>query len=396
MSDQFGDVLNRRNNGSMKWETAYIQKRFQIEVNEQTELYPLFIADMDYKESFAVKQQLQQYIDAMDFGYFHVQDHFYQSIIEWYQDIHHITLQKEWIIPSIGTITTLHLLCDMLARQKDIVFMTPVYGPFYHCAKIGQPFMLPLINRHQRYEIDFFHLEHLFQIHDVRVLLFCNPHNPGGRMWTYEELHRLVKLCQKYQVIILSDEIHGDLQLTEQRFVSLIEFSQEYSQIMVSTSPNKTFNISALTTSFVLCSDSLLKKQFEDYLDRLHLGVNRMGIDMIEMVYRYGKDWFMQLKTAIRQNVSLVAEKLKDTDMSVMMPDCGYMIWVYLPQVSDIDAFILALAKDTHVLLESGSRFVEHYQGWLRINVATDQDLLKEAMERFVRFYHDYTQMPQR
>lgn len=385
MSHCFDDILNRRGNGSMKWEDEYIQKRFHI--TDTKDIYPLFIADMDFQMDETVKEKMFSFLKDPDLGYFHVQDSFYESVVNWYSHIHHLTIEKDWIVPSIGTITTLNLLCDMLARNENIVIMPPVYGPFKTCSEVGHTISLPLIYTNGRYDIDYDGLIDICSKQNIKVLMLCHPHNPGGRMWSQDELQKLVDICKKYHVIILVDEIHGDLQLTDKKFISMIEFADIYDQIIVSSSPNKTFNISALSTSFILCCNPQLRQQYTDYLNHLHLGCNRMGVKMIEFVYNYGQDWYKELLQYIKQNMSMAITYLKQADMEVMVPDSGYLIWVRLPRIKDVDQFVLDLAKETHVLLETGARFVSQYDGFVRINVATSRSLLEKAMKLFIDYY---------
>ena len=392
MTYNFNDILNRRNNSSMKWEAPYIKKRFHIDIDDHTEIFPMFIADMDFKMDINVKNKLHSLIEEPDFGYFHIQDSFYQSIINWYKDIHYLDIHKNWIVPSIGTISSLHLACDMIASDKEIVIMTPVYGPFLNCAKIGHPITLPLLLEDNRYIIDFINLEKIFKNHNIKVLLFCNPHNPGGRIWSKEELKQLVLLCKQYDVTILSDEIHGDFIFNNQKYTSLLEFHDIYDYIIVSTSPNKTFNISGLSTSFILCTNKQLKEDYESYLNRLHITPNRLGINMIEYVYTYGKEWYKELLKVIQSNIDYIVNTVTLSGCTVMKPEGGFLVWVYLNNVDDVDQFILKLAKDTHVLLETGARFVDNYQGWIRINAATSPNIVQEAMKRFIQFYNTHYQ----
>ena len=390
MKHNFDLMLERRHNGSMKWEAPYINKRFHTHLQADDLFYPLFIADMDFTMDSQVKEKLVNFVNEGDLGYFHVQDSFYESIINWYDAIHHINVKKDWIIPSIGTITSLHLLADLHAKDKNILIMTPVYGPFYNCSKIGHTYTLPLKIQDQEYDIDFEQLENIFKVHQIHTLLFCNPHNPGGKAWTYEQLSRLVQLCKQYDVMIISDEIHGDMLISDKKFISLIQFFDEYDRIIVSSSPNKTFNISGLSTSFTICKNEYFNQQFQDYLKKLHIEPQRIGIYMIETVYNEGRQWYQDLLKYLRRNIEMVIGRLETTDMKIMKPDAGYLVWVHLPKIKDIDQFIIDLANQTHVLLETGSRFVDHYDGWLRINTATQYELLKEAISQFVEFYNEY------
>lgn len=390
MKHDFDSMLERRYNGSMKWETPYINKRFQTHLQADDQFYPLFIADMDFTMDHSIQNKLMSFIQAGDLGYFHVQDSFYESIIRWYHDIHGIQVEKEWIVPSIGTITSLHLLTDLFSRNQNILIMTPVYGPFMNCAKLGKPYTMPLTYQDHQYTIDFKELENTIQTQNIHTLLLCNPHNPGGKAWTYDELYQLVQICKRYQVMIFSDEIHSDILLSDEPFTSLIQFYDIYDHIFVSSSPNKTFNISGLSTSFTICKNSEYNQQFIDYLSSLHIGPQRIGTYMIESVYNEGREWYHGLLEYLKNNMETVISILETTDIEVMKPDAGYLIWVRLPKVKDIDQFIVDLANKTHVLLETGSRFVDNYEGWIRINTATQHQLLKEAINKFVEFYNEY------
>lgn len=383
-------IMNRRNNSSMKWDYKYIKKRFLIDVDDASTFYPLFIADMDFKMDKNIKEKLHQLVEEPDFGYYFTKESFFESIIDWYKDIHSIDIHKDWIVPSVGTIASMHLACDMLVNNEDVLIFTPVYGPFFNCAKIGNPKSLPLLLHNGQYSIDYVNLEKLFKEQNIKVLLFCNPHNPGGKTWDKDELYKLVLLCKQYNVTILSDEIHGDFILTEKKYTSLIEYSDIYDQIIVSTSPNKTFNISGLSTSFVLCANKELKARYESYLAKLHLGCNRLGMDMIEYVYTYGKDWYLDVLKVIKNNVNKIVEQAKEAGCEVMIPEGGFLVWVHLPGIKDVSQFILDLAKDTHVLLETGARFVDNYDGWVRINAATSSELVNTAMTLFKNYYKNY------
>ena len=392
MKYNFNDIVQRKGSGSMKWERPYILKRFNVDIPDHEDMYPMFIADMDFHLPTEVLSHMhEKYLDP-DFGYFHIQDSFYESVVDWFLEKHHMKIEKDWIIPSTGTVTSLHFICDMIARDQNILTMTPIYGPFKNCCEIGHMVTLELDLVDNRYEINFDKLEDILKNKDIKVFLLCNPHNPGGRSWTKEELKRIVLLCKEYHVLLLSDEIHGDFCLGEHCFTSMIEFADLYDDLIVSTSANKTFSISGLSTSYMLCKNEKLRQDYDRYVNRLHISCNRMGIEMIELVYRYGKEWHNELIQVIKNNVQVVLDTMNRLDIQVMKPDAGFLVWVRLDDSIDVEKFILDLAKETHVLLEPGSRFVENYQGWLRINVGTSPILVKEAMERFEQFYRSYRQ----
>lgn len=374
-------IMDRFDNGSMKWEPSYIEKRFGVKVCKEDDMYPLFIADMDYEMSDELKSRLMDICKEPDFGYFHIQESFYDSIISWY----HGLIQREWIFASLGTVTSINIFCELYARGENILMMTPIYGSFKNLGAIGNIVTCPLVLKEMRYEIDFSLLEE--KMKDCKVFVLCNPHNPSGRVWTREEISKMVLLCKKYDVILLSDEIHSDFHTSDCQFTSIYEFFDLYDKMVVSSSANKLFNISSLTTSYILCPNAMMRNDFDGFLNRMHLSYNRMGIEMTTIAYTYGRNWANQLNQMIKENIKLVEEILQGSGMELMKPDSGYLVWIYLPNVTDVDAFVRKLACETHVFLETGSRFIENYKGFIRLNVATSRSLLCQALALFKDFY---------
>ncbi|CAM3630777.1 MalY/PatB family protein [Erysipelothrix urinaevulpis] len=382
-------TLNRENNGSKKWNRNYIEKRFNIQ--EKQKIYPLFIADMDFRHSDKIIKQLEKVVLDDDFGYFDVCESYYHSICRWQKKVHHIELKEEWIIPANGTIAALHMAASALAVNDNFLIMTPVYGVFKTIGlSFGKLYDYALKEVKGRYSFDLKEIEQAIITQNINTLIFCNPHNPSGRMWTKDELKSLVGVCKKHKVKIFSDEIHGDLILTDEKFVSLIEFNDIYSDILVSTSPNKSFNLSGLTTSYLLTNNSTWKNLIEQEMLKYHISMNRMGIEASRIVYDYGQEWFSDVLVVIKENILIVEEMCRDTDLGFMAPDAGYLLWIKLDKVKDIDRYIQDLSFKTGVLLETGSRFIGNYNQYIRINVATDRNLLIEAMTLFKNHYENY------
>lgn len=383
----FETISYRKGNGSMKWGKEHISRRFQVNINDQDEIYPMYIADLDFKLPPEILDIVHEKYKNPDFGYFDIMDSYYNSIIHWHKEIHNMDIKKEWIVPSIGTVASMNIMAEIMGQNKNFLIMTPVYRPFKGCCHPGTCFTFPLDCIHEQYKIDFDTLEQSFIQNKIDILLFCNPHNPGGKCWTKNELETLVRLCKKYKVLILSDEIHADIQLSEHKFTSLLQYQNEYDQIVVSTSPNKTFSLSGLSTSYILCSNKELRQKFQGFLDRFHFAPSRMGIEMTEIVYTHGQEWLKQMNKVVWQNVMMVKATMENLNISVMMPDAGFLVWVLLDSSVDVDQFILDIAQDQKIYLESGSRFIENYEGRIRINVGTSPSLVKEAMNRFAITY---------
>ncbi|MBS6007954.1 MAG: aminotransferase class I/II-fold pyridoxal phosphate-dependent enzyme [Clostridium baratii] len=385
----FEDILDRKNNGSKKWSKEYIKKRFKLEDTE--EIYPLFIADMDFKLPEEIIEPVLDNIKSGDFGYFDVKNSFYNSVKEWYKEQYKCDIKKEWIVPSIGALTSMNLIIENIFDINDkILIFTPVYGPFKDVIKNNNMTLVchKLFIKDNRYYIDFEKLES--QLEDVRGIILCNPHNPSGRCWSKEELERLLSLCNKKNITIISDEVHGDLTLKNNKFISLAKYLDNQKNIIVISSPNKTFNIAGLNISTFLCSSKILRENLEDEFNKRKMHVNRLGCDFSTICYKNGYKWVEALKANLTENMELAIDIIKNTDIEIIEPEAGYLLWVKLPHINNIDDFIIELANNKKVLLETGSRFIENYEGFLRINIATSKEILKEAMLRLVNFYNSY------
>ena len=386
----FEEILDRKDNGSKKWSREYINKRFKISDEEN---YPLFIADMDYKLPEEIINPINELITKGDFGYFDVRDSFYDSVIWWYKKNYSCSIKKEWIVPSIGALSSMHLIVEKIFNKKDnLLIFTPVYGPFKEVVINNNMnlYKYKLKIHKDRYYIDFKELNEFIKKNNINGIIFCNPHNPSGRCWSKDELDKLVSLCKQNNIKIISDEVHGDLVLGENKFNSLSGYLEENDNIIVISSPNKTFNIAGLNISTFLCGNPELKLILENEFNNRKLHVNRFGIEVLTICYNTGFQWVEALRKNIKENMDMVINKIDIEGVEIMMPESGYLLWVKLDKVNDVDKFILELAKEKKVLLETGSRFINDYEGFVRINVATSKSILEEAMDRFVDFYKEY------
>ena len=386
----FEDILDRKDNGSKKWSREYINKRFKISDEEN---YPLFIADMDYKLPEEIINPINELITKGDFGYFDVRDSFYDSVVQWYKKNYSCSIKKEWIVPSIGALSSMHLIVEKVFNKKDnLLIFTPVYGPFKDVVINNNMnlYKYKLKIHKDRYYIDFKELNEFIKKNNINGIIFCNPHNPSGRCWSKDELDKLVSLCKQNNIKIISDEVHGDLVLGENKFNSLSGYLEENDNIIVISSPNKTFNIAGLNISTFLCGNPELKLILENEFNNRKLHVNRFGIEVLTICYNTGFQWVEALRKNIKENMDMVINKIDIEGVEIMMPESGYLLWVKLDKVNDVDKFILELAKEKKVLLETGSRFINDYEGFVRINVATSKRILEEAIDRFVDFYKEY------
>ncbi|MGB6178602.1 aminotransferase class I/II-fold pyridoxal phosphate-dependent enzyme [Carnobacterium sp.] len=326
-----------------------------------------------------------------DFGYFDVSKLFFTSIVSWYQHKLKINIDESWIVPANGTIASLHLAADAVSKNNPILIFTPVYGVFKDIAtNFGEMVTFPLEKEANDYRINFQELEKTIIEQGIKTILFCNPHNPSGKIWSNEELTKLVYLSKKYEIVILSDEIHGEINVSNKDFNSLANYMDSYSNIIVSSSPNKSFNLSGLNASYLIIKDKALKTVISAELNKFHITINRVGMEFISIVYTYGNEWHARMIQQIRINIQLVENLLSSSQVEIESPDSGYLIWIKLDKIQDVDLFVVELAQETGVLVETGSRFIGNYENYVRINVATSFNLLTIAIKKFKEYYDNY------
>lgn len=389
----FEDILYRNENGSKKWNIDYIDKRFP---KHKSIYYPLFIADMDYKLPEEITSKFTEYIQTGDFGYFDVLEKFNNSISRWYKRVNNIHIDKKWIIPGIGTLASMNIaLKATIKKNSNVLIFTPVYGPFKDIV-INNKFNLTtqkLYKKKNRYYIDFNLLEKNIVKNEIKCILMCNPHNPSGRVWSFEELNELVKICKKYDVTLISDEVHSDLVLDKGKFTSMAQFFNTYKNIIISSSPNKTFNLAGISSSYIITSDNSIYENIESEFKKNKLGINRVGYEFSTICYNYGQDWVEELTLNIKSNIKLVKELLDLDGINVMEPEAGYLLWIKLDKVINTLDFVEKLAQKTGVLVESGTRFVDGEDGYIRLNVATSKNILLKSMKELVNFYREFNEV---
>ncbi|MGL4818527.1 MAG: MalY/PatB family protein, partial [Bacilli bacterium] len=340
-----------------------------------------------------ITNEFQAFIGQGDFGYFDIEAPFTESIQHWYEKRHSVSIPKDWLLPGIGTITSIHFALGAVHKRgtKACIF-TPVYGPFRDVILNNDIELVtePLTLSNGQYRIDFESLAKTIVRENVGTIVLCNPHNPSGRVWTAAELEQLVVLCEAHDVLLVSDEVHSDIVIGEKCFTTVATFADRYDRILVSSSPNKTFNLAGLQASYLVVPNAAMRQQVTDTFTKHKIGTNRVGYAFLCACYTQGAAWVDALCVNIAENVDLVVELGATQGITVMQPEAGYLVWLHLDGVTDTDAFVQQLAQQTGVLVEGSGRFVGGEEGYIRLNVATSKALLTEALSRLGQFYNTY------
>lgn len=381
----FDEEICRIGTSSIKWDRR--KGKFQDDV------LPLWIADTDFSCPPQVAETIRKRCEHEIFGYSFAPEAFHKSIMDWFLTRHQVMIDKSWIRPCCGVVTSISYSIQALTEPGDkIVIQPPVYDPFQAVINgTGRTVVEnPLIFRDNTYAMDYEGLEAAFQT-GVKMMVLCNPHNPVGRVWTREELSRLTELCVKYQVYLVSDEIHCDIELFDHHYTSVLAFPEIQPLAVVCAAPGKTFNISGLGVSAMLIPNSELNgKIFSKLRTAWLLNPANLSMDASAAAYTYGASWLDEQLAYLEENSRLVQERLaKEAPHIVPAKHEGtFLMWLNFndfglsdPELAD------ELIHTWHLGMNSGSAFGTGGSGFMRLNIGCTKKLLNEALDRLIAMH---------
>jgi cysteine-S-conjugate beta-lyase len=353
------------------------------------EVLPLWVADMDFKTPDFIVDAIKKRAEHEIYGYTFRGDSYFQAIIDWMKRRHSWEIQKEWISFSPGVVAGLTFAIETFSKTGDgVVVQPPVYFPFFDCVKGTKRKMIenPLKIDNGRYTFDFEDLKSKID-GNTKLLLLCNPQNPGGMVWTREELTELANICLENKIMIISDEIHSDLIFEGHQHIPIATVSEEIAQnCMVSMAPSKTFNVAGLSSSILIIPNKNKFARYERAIGVGHLGMgNIFGMVAMEAAYTHGDEWLKQMLDYLWQNYLLLEDffKIRLPKVKVMKPESTYLIWLdfreYGMKNEELMRFTIENAK---VGLNDGGRFGTGGDGWLRINIGCPRSILAQALKR--------------
>ena len=367
--------------------THYAEKWKKVEADP--ELLPLWIADMDFEPLPEIRQVIRDYADHHIFGYPYASDSLYQSIIDWEGRQHGYKIERESILLIEGVVPALTVAIQSLTEEGDAVLInTPVYPPFARTVKLNNRQLVTnsLVEVDGVFRIDFDQLEKDIVENQVKLYIFCNPHNPGGRVWSKEELLAIGRLCQKHGVVLVSDEIHQDLALYGHKhdtFNMVDENFKDFSIIL--SSATKTFNIAGTKNSFAIIENPSIRKTFANrQLANNQHEVPTIGLLTTEAAFTYGDEWLTELKNVLEKNIDYVEEYLTShTRIKVMKPQGTYLIWLDFSDYQlEHDQLFELLQHQAKLILNDGLSFGKEGKHHARLNAAAPFDVIEEACQR--------------
>lgn len=376
MQYNFDQVIDRSNTGSIKW-------------HYEDDTIPLWVADMDFKAAQPIMDSITKVVDHGILGYTKQTDALYDAIINWHSSRYGLTLSKENILFSPGVVPSISLMLNLFTEVGDAVLINdPIYTPFVTKTKLNgcKVISSALKEVNGRYEFDLADIEAKIKKHKVKVFLLCNPHNPGGRVWTKDELKAILNVCKKYNVAIVSDEIHQDLTLSGHTFTPFLTLADGYEHMVVSlTSMTKTFNIAGIKGSMIFAKDKAIVKQISNQ-QRLNdeYELNLFAYKVMQSAYEQGGEWLEQALSYIEKNIDLTIDYLAThlPDIKVMRPEASYLIWLDCSAYGDDDKVLYDKLRAARVELNSGIQYGQEGHLKMRINVACPESVLKEGLQR--------------
>lgn len=382
MKSIFDEIIDRRNTYSLKWD--YCMERFG-----KDDILPMWVADMDFKSPDEVIEAIKLRAEHGVFGYTGISEKLSDALINWMQRRNRWTIEKQWIIHSPGVVTSINISILAFTDVGDkILIQSPVYYPFYSSITDNnrQLIVNSLKDNNGHYGIDFEELEKKL-CSDVKMMIFCSPHNPIGRVWNVDELEQVAKLCLKYNVLLISDEIHSDLVYKGYRHIPIASLSEEVLNNSITLiSPTKTFNLAGLSESVAIIANSELRKRFIKTLNRTGAGMlNIFGLAAAEAAYAHCEGWLEELMMYLQSNLQTLTDYFNKNipRIKVIRPEATYLAWLdckELPVAADkLKGFFTFKAK---VGLNDGITFGKEGTGFLRINFACPRVLLLEGLER--------------
>ncbi|MDD4107318.1 MAG: PatB family C-S lyase [Prolixibacteraceae bacterium] len=382
MQYDFDELISREGTNSIKYDA-------RKNVFRNGEVIPLWVADTDFRTPDFIMNAIKTRAQHEILGYTFKPDSYYESIKGWMKRRYNWEVKKDWISYSPGVVSGLTLALEIFSEPGDgIIVQPPVYFPFFESVKgTGRKIVEnPLKIENGRYIVD---MEDLKSKTDknTKVLLLCNPQNPGGTVRTYNELFELASFCLDNNILIISDEIHSDLIFPGHRHIPVATLSDDIAKnSVICMAPSKTFNMAGLSTSIIIIPDKTKVDSYEKTLNVRHLGMgNIFGSVALEAAYSQGDEWLEQLMEYLWKNYKFLEEFFRKhlPKARVMRPEATFLVWIDFTEYGMDDKELFRfIVEEAKVGLNNGDRFGTGGNGWMRLNIGCPASVLKEALTK--------------
>ena len=383
MKYNFDEVHNRLGTYCTQWD--YIEDRFH-----KKDLIPFSISDTDFIIPKPITEKIHEVADHQIYGYTRWNHHDFKSSITGYFQRHFETyIEEDWILYSPSVMYSVSILIRLLSQPGDkVLTMNPMYDSFITVIEENDRELVShnLIARNGTFEIDFDVFEE--QAKQCRILLLCSPHNPTGRIWSDEEMQKMIDICKKYHVKIISDEIHMDIQIQDRKHQPLLKYFNQYDELYTASSSSKTLNTPGLIGSYVMIPHAEIRDQFlgitrrRDFLNSASI----FGMYATMIGYTQCDDYIEQLNEYIRGNMKFLEDFIKENlpDFHFHRPDATYLAWIDCRDVPfTSDEIQDALVNVGGVAIMKGETYGSNGKKYLRMNLGCPRSKLQEGLQRF-------------
>ena len=383
MKYDFDKVISRRGTDSYKWDSA-----------ESEHVLPMWVADMDFHTAPAIVDALRLRVEHGIFGYTRVPDSYYDAVTGWFMRRHGWKMNREWIIYTSGVVPAVSAVIKALTVPGDkVLVQTPVYNCFFSSIRNNGCKMVssPLVFAGNTYTIDYEDLECKAADPKVKVMLLCNPHNPAGRVWKWEELVRIGEICIRHGVTVVSDEIHCELVFPGHRYTPFASISEDFLWHSVTClSPSKAFNIAGLQIANIVCADADRRAKIERAInDNEVCDVNPFGVIATQAAYNGGEEWLNQLIEYLYGNYLYMLEFCREhlPEFPVTILEGTYLVWMDCRKLCiSSEELERRLFAEAGLWLNAGTMYGAEGEGFMRWNIACPRTTLTEGLKCFVDF----------
>ena len=388
MTTNFDEIIEFKNTHSQKWDNMGVCGV------ESDDALAMWVADMDFRAPQAVLDVLQNEIERGVLGYYGQSESLLASICDWMKTQHDWEMDPGWISFSHGVVAGLGIVFEAFTAPDDgIIVFTPVYHAFARKieAKGRRVVESQLTLENGRYEMDLDALQSRLDGSE-KMVIFCSPHNPGGRLWDKTEINALADFCAKNDLILVSDEIHMDLVFPGSKHIpTAVAAPQITDRLVTVTAASKGFNIAGAETSFIVAADAKLQAKIMKAQSSFGGSPNRFGMLMMEAAFAGGREWSQEVCAYLAENFKVFKAGVdKIPGLSVMDMDSTYLAWVDFSGTGMARMeFTNRVAKDARVAVNQGPSFGSGGDDYLRFNIATRRDLVEEAVERLAHAFGD-------
>lgn len=377
----FDQIINRKGTHALKVDV--LKERFGRE-----DLIPLWVADMDFLSPPEITEAIIERAKHGIFGYTCPCEQYYSSILNWVDKYHNWQIQKDWVCFIPGIVKGIAFVIDCFSERNDsVIIQPPVYHPFNIVPTMNHRRVIdnPLVLEAGKYKMNLDDLKAKITS-ECKILILCNPHNPGGRVWTKEELIDLAEICYDNNILVISDEIHSDLAYEGYKHVPFASVSEKAAQNSITfMAPSKTFNIAGIVSSFSVIPNEKIRTKFHTYLKKCELEEGHIFAYVAAYAaYQKGGEWLKEAKEYLWENIRLVDNYLKENipQIKAMIPEASFLVWLDCKELGLSQKELVSLfINDAKLALNDGAMFGQGGEGYMRMNIGSPRSIIRQALE---------------